>query len=401
MDQVFTAARNTRMFFIYRAVSRLYFYLPVLVLYFFVQGESFFKIGVLLCVYSLSVMVFEQPTSKLIEYFGAKRIIVFGEVLKACGLTLLVYGAQTSYSIIAQLLTGAGYALAAGGDASLMSRSLIDAEQQAKVQKKAHVIVLVCVITASVVGGVLAQLYGARTALLISIVPPLLAALSACLFIEPYTGKGQSPLTTTSAGYIWLARSPALLMSVLSYGTTRAIFMSMFVAFIPIAYLILFKVPLAVFGVVMGVYTVVSILTASYSTAICQRFGERLTVMLSYTFLTLAGGVLMYQGPVPQLLYLSPILMGFSAGITRPLAVVQFNRLTDLQGAGRSLTLGESVNAVVTLALILTICNVMDVYGVETGLVVLAASVATLAGLMLTCLYGVAWRNNTCETIIN
>lgn len=401
MDQVLTAARNTRLFYLYRSVSRLYFYLPVLVLYFFVQGASYLDIGVLLCVYSLSVMVFERPTNKLIEVLGTKRVIVIGELIKAVGLGLLVFGQQGVYFIIAQLLIGAGYALAVGGDAALMSRCLLTAEDQGRVQKKAHVIVLVCVITASVVGGVVAQLYGPRTAILISVVPPLLAALSACFFIEPPAVRGHVSHGTTNSGYLWLARSPALLMSVLSYGTSRAIFMSMFVAFIPLAYLILFKVPLAIFGVIMGIYTIVSIFTASYSPVICRRLGERLTVVLSYLFLTLAGGLLVYQGPVPQMVYLSPILMGFAAGITRPLAVVQFNRLADLQGGGRALTLGESVNALITLALILTICKVMDVYGLETGLVVLAASIAMLASLMLVCLHGVVYRNCARETIIN
>ena len=400
-QKVTRTTRNAKIFLIYRVVSRLYFYLPVLVIYFIGHDQSFLNIGLLLCAYSLMIMVFEKSSNKLVEKSSAKFSIIFGEIIKACGLALLVYGSDFSQFFIAQILIGLGYSIAASGDSSLISRSLINGENHNQVQKTAHILVLVCVVGASIIGSIVAQFYGAESAILISLPPPLLAVLVACFFIEPVKSTVGSSPTVRRSGYFWRARSSGLLVSILNYGVSRAIFMSMFVAFIPVAYLILFKVPLSVFGLVIGSYTVVSILTASYSSVVCRLLGERLTMTVSYAFLVMAGVFLVFQGPLPQLLYLSPVLMGFAAGMTRPLAVAQFSRQVDMQDRGRALTLAESVNAVFTVLLTLAICEVMDVYGIENGLIVLSASIAILASLALACIYLFPWYVDTRKTVPN
>lgn len=382
-------------------MSRLYFYLPVLVIYFIAHDQSFLNIGLLLCAYSLTIMVFEKLSNKLVEKISAKFSIIFGEIIKACGLALLAYGTNFSQFFIAQILIGLGYSIAFSGDSSLISRSLINGENHSRVQKIAHILVLVCVVAASIIGGIVAQFYGAENAILISLPPPLLAAFAACFFIEPLKSAVGSSQAVRGSGYFWLASSPRLLVNILSYGVSRAIFMSMFVAFIPVAYLILFKVPLSVFGLVIGSYTVVSILSASYSSVVCRLLGESLTMTVSYAFLVMAGVFLVFQGPLPQLLYLSPVLMGFAAGITRPLAVAQFSRQVAMHERGRALTLAESVNAVFTVLLTLAICEVMDVYGIENGLIVLSASIAILASLVLVCIYLFPGYVDTRKTVAN
>lgn len=386
MDRVVVPARVAAVLFTYRFISRLYFYLPVLVLYFVERGQSFLYIGILLCSYSLAVLIVEGRAVRWVDKLGVRNSIIAGELIKACGLALLVYAPDFVWLLLAQVLIGLGYCLAMSGDAVLVSRLFHQAEQHAQVQKTAHVLVLSGVIFACLAGGWVAQYHGVYLVLLISLPAPLLAALTAVYFVEP-------AVPARSAGqagaYNRLPRSSQVRVTLLSYGVSRAIFMSMFVVFIPVAYLLQYKVPLAMFGLVIGGYTLVSVLVATNSSAICRVLGERTCQAVSYLGLVLAGAFLVFQGPFPMLLYLAPVLLGFAAGITRPLAVAQFARLLEPCARSRALTLAEAVNATVSVLLILGICQVMDMHGIERGLKMLSMLIVVLAGLTMACILGV------------
>lgn len=383
LDKTAAYGRNTIVFLMYRAISRLYFYLPVLVVYFMTANYDFLDIGLLLSSYSVTVIVLEYPTQALINRIGAKVTIIAGEILKAIGLLTLVDSLEFTQLFAAQILIGTGYALAAGGDSALIASTLSKGSDFDRVQRTAHIVVLVAVVMACVTGGWVAQLLGADAAIRISIVPPLLAAIVACAFSDRRS-QSKEPSSKLQKLPMKVILRPELLVAIFNYGVSRAIFMSLFVAFIPFAFLVLFKVPLTVLGAIIGAYTLASILTASYSARICQLLGERLTVTISYILLIAAGLLLVYQGPLPALFYISPVLMGFAAGITRPLMIAQFSRQAEAHERGRVLSLAESMNGAFTILLILSICKAMDLYGIETGLKILAALITVLSLLTLT-----------------
>lgn len=390
MDRIVMPGRAAGVFYMYRFISRLYFYLPVLVIYFVARTHSLFSIGLLLCAYSLAVLVLEGQATRIAERVGTRHSIIGGELIKAAGLALLAGASDFGVLLLAQLMIGLGYCVATSGEALLVSRTFSHGPLHAQVQRNAHVLVLLGVVAACVAGGVVAQLYSVAHAVLISIPVPLLAALTAAFFGEPPRPAAYTDAERKPGSLARLARSPEVLVGVLSYGVSRAIFMSMFVIFIPVAYLLQYHVPLSLFGLIIGGYTVISVLVARYSAWLCRVMSERTNLLVAYLGLVLAGVLLTVQGPLPQLLYLSPVLMGFAAGMTRPLAVAQFGRLSDPVDRSRAMTLAEAVNAFVSVLLILGICRMMDAEGIKPGLTALSLMIVLLVSLTLACIYTVS-----------
>lgn len=375
--------RNTATFVIYRSVSRLYFYLPILVMLFVSNGYTYLQVGILISAYSAAVFIAEIPVNLIIRSIAAKTSIIAGEGIKAAGLVALASSTSFHEALLAQIAMGFGYAIAAAGDSVVMTSSRLDSESYDRVQRVAHVMVLSVVISASIIGGVVAQFWSAVTAVWISAPAPVLAALVAYFFDSTSYENNKEKPASQRQPCSEIFKHPNLLMGILNYGITRAIFMSMFVAFIPMAYLILYKVPMSAFGAIIASYTLASILTAGYSDAILRKLGESRTLVISYFLLVSSGLMLVRPESLSWLQYLSPALMGFAAGITRPLATSKFNRLAGHGLRGRALSYGESVNAIFTIILILSICLTMDSHGIEMGLLLLSAFITVLSAVIM------------------
>lgn len=347
------------------------------------NGLTYLQVGILISAYSAAVFIAEIPASIITRRIAAKTSIIAGEGIKAAGLVALASSTSFHEAFLAQIAMGVGYAIAAAGDSVVMTSSRLDSESYDRVQRIAHVMVLIVVISASIIGGVVAQLWTAVTAVWISAPAPVLAALVACFFDSTPRGNDKERLQSPRQSFHQILKHPSLLMGILNYGITRAIFMSMFVAFIPMAYLILYKIPMSAFGAIIASYTLASILTAGYSDAILRKLGESRTLFISYVLLVASGLMLVRPEYLSWLQYLSPTLMGFAAGITRPLATSKFNRLAGQELRGRALSYGESVNAILTIMLILTICLTMDSHGIEMGLLLLSVFISALSAALM------------------
>lgn len=374
-----SAHRNVRIFVLYRAVSRLYFYLPILVVFFLASGQNYLQIGVLLASYSLIVGLLEVPAGALADRFGYKALIIAGELFKAAGLAGLAYAGNFIELLAGQVLCGLGYVAASGADSALLYRSLGNQDLYTRIETRSHSVVLASILVSGVVGGIVAHYFGPGGAVVISIPAALSAVLiSAGFSTVPVRAPGEklSAARLSIASILW--RNPVLFRHFLNYGVTRAVLMAVFVAYLPVVYFVETRVPLHVFGVLLGSYTLVSILCSRNHARIVVRLGEHGAMLAAYLSLGLAVLLITVPTSIEWLVYGAPMLLGYAAGVTRPIAMSVFNALCEDDHRARLLSAAEAACAIITVILIVSVNALIHFKGVRTGLAGLAFLVLAL-----------------------
>ena len=112
-------------FYLYRFVSRLSFYVPVLVVYFLAMEMTITQIAILVAAYgAMTTIASLPPVTTITRRFTPKKMLMMGEILKGISVGLTFFSSQIAQSnvshfyvlLIAQLIGGVGYSFAAGSD---------------------------------------------------------------------------------------------------------------------------------------------------------------------------------------------------------------------------------------------------------------------------------------------
>ncbi|MBO0819466.1 MAG: hypothetical protein J2P26_01295, partial [Nocardiopsaceae bacterium] len=165
----------TRAFYCYRVLSRSYFHLPILWVWFVEgHGERVWATAILLAVYSATLTFGAPLATRLRRFLPGTRSMLTGEVVKIAGLLGLVFaGGDIAGIVAAQLVGGIGYSLAQGPD-SVLLRSLFtddEASEYSRHESRSMSLVFVAVLLAGVAGG---YLYSWRPA------APFIASVGTC-----------------------------------------------------------------------------------------------------------------------------------------------------------------------------------------------------------------------------
>lgn len=367
-------------FVAYRVISRLYFYLPILVVYFISRGIGYLEIGLLIATYSLLVGLLDGRVKSISKLLGLKKTIATGELLKATGLGVLFYADNFSGLLLGQLFSGAGYLLTIGIDSQLLSRGLNNKDRYSAIETRSHSFVLLSIMISGVFGGFAAHLFGPSAAIAISIPGPIISALIALQFRESevsikHESRTQSESTKT-------LENKALLFYVTNYAIVRGIFMAVFVAYFPIIYFVKLETPLLIFGIVLGGYTLVSVLASKNHLTIFSVVGERTALGMAYFLLITVVILIATSSKSGWLVYLAPVLLGYAAGITRPATISLLSKHCDDSLRDYLMSKSESVCAVLTALIVISVNTIIQYFGIDAGLFYLA----TLTILILTLL---------------
>lgn len=380
--------RAARVFTLYRVVSRLYFYLPVLLVFFLSRHMNYLEIGVLLAAYSVVVGAMEGISLRVASRFTLRHTLAVAEIVKAIGLFLLFMSETFTQMLLAQIVCGTGYVLALGIDSALLSRSVNSKELYATTETRSHGLVLTSIMLSGVVGGAIAQFFGVEVALLLSIPCALAAGGLALYFEEPEKSHGAETPAKRGDLLLYLKTRPELIRHVMNYALIRGIFMALFVAVFPVVYFVNLKTPLALFGVVLGGYTFVSVMASKHHQRIKAMLGERNLDASAYASLLGVVVLLNTQEIAQGFVYLAPVLLGYSAGITRPKAVVAFHAACSEAYRAKVVALAEWGCALVTALLIAGSGACMHFYGIQNGLM----SLMWVVIVIVTVSTGYMWR---------
>ncbi len=265
-----------------------------------------------------------------------------------------------------------------GVDSALLSRAIGDHDTYSDIETKSHSLALSSIMVSGVVGGALAQFSGAESTIALSILATLSAAWIAMRFTEvPVKGDVTYPVRVGQAiTELW--RNADLRRYFINYCVVRGMFMAIFVAFFPLVYFVQMKTPLMLFGLVLGGYTFISVISSKYHQQIFNAVGNFTAIVFAYIGLLGVAALLAFHREVEGFAYLAPPLLGYAAGITRPKAITTFHKMYSEKYRAKILTMAESGSAIVTAAMILSVYVFMYYQGIEAGMLGLGVLIASI-----------------------
>lgn len=361
-------SRDLRLLYAYRIVSRLYFHLPILFVFFVLQDFSIFSAELLLGIFGLAVTLSFPLGARLRARLRLKWIIAIGEILKLAGLALVIATGQVWVAAIGQLLNGIGFGLTSGTDPALLGRIAERPEDNAKAQANTQSYMFLSVLVAGVAG---AFIFAANNdaAFLASMVAALLAAMIVMLVHEPRPDPAPAPADgERAAARIEIAPEEERWMRfyVLLRGATLAVF----VGFLPYLFFEKLELSLQWFGVVLGIFSVAAFFGARYAVIIMKRVGQNRMMQVTIA-MNVASLVLFAFEPPLGVALVAMLLLGLSAGGVRPLTMSGL-------GARRGQLAGlmERRFGILNAAILVAGGALLDRYGFAPLMIVLTAGYA-------------------------
>lgn len=372
-------------FYLYRVISRLYFYLPVLVIIFLKSNLALFQTGILLAVYGLTIVLFQISSGIIADRWGRKNSIGLGELLKALGLFLLWIGDSVGLYALGQVFCGLGYVLASGADSAFLYASLSDlgrADEYRKHEARSASFMFVSVFVAGVIGG-LATNYSLKLSLLLTIPTTLLAAVVAFSFREPrYQSESINQAGLTTLFQYISGEHPNLILYMLLYATIRAFILASFVGFIPVLLFLEVEVSLIYFGLILGSFSLVSFMTARNAGRIVGKLGVEKTVAVVFIDIFVALAILVFwRNPGGVFV---PAIIGFSAGLIRPWAIGNINEMCQEPSIRASLiSSAEFLYGVINIFLLMLGFSLFYLHGISMSFVALSITFVIISGCLL------------------
>lgn len=105
-------------------MSRFYFFLPILVLWFRAQGFEQFQVTILLSLFFLSTTLAEIPTGILSDRIGHRQAIALSGIFQAAGVLCLAFASRLSLAVSGEILMGIGQAFYTGSKEAYLFNTL-------------------------------------------------------------------------------------------------------------------------------------------------------------------------------------------------------------------------------------------------------------------------------------
>lgn len=340
-DTATARQRATRAFYCYRVLSRAYFHLPILWVW-FVESHHIriWVAAILLATYS-ATLTFGAPLARRLQQFlPPARSMVLGEIVKVAGLLgLMLAGGHVLAVLAAQLIGGIGYSMAQGPDSVLLRSLYRDDEtgDYAGHESRSMSMVFVSVLIAGVIGGYLysripaspfiASMCAGGLAAVAAVIMKRLAVASGMVG----SGPGSAPperhrqlSVLSAADWQWM----------LYYAMVRGLAIAAFVALLPMVFFVDLRVHVSMFGVVLGSFSVFAYLSGRYGTRAVKRLPDPLIPLISAA--VLAGSFTLFASAgVLAVALVGMATLGATSGVVRPLAMSRLQSIPHRSAAER------------------------------------------------------------------
>lgn len=417
-----------RAFYCYRVLSRSYFHLPVLWVW-FVEGHGVrvWTAAILLAVYSATLTFGAPLAARLRRRLPGTRSMLTGEAVKIAGLLGLVFaGGNIAGVVAAQLVGGIGYSLAQGPD-SVLLRSLFrdeEANEYSGHESRSMSLVFVAVLLAGVAGG---YLYSWRHAApFIASVCTCALAIGAALAMDrlavatgmtdgtrrvaasgapasaapapgapaasgtpaPASASG-TPASAPAAGRPADARPRLSSLTAADwqwmayYAMVRGLAVAAFVALLPMVFFVDLRVQVSLFGLVLGSFSLFAYLSGRYGTRAVRSLPDLAVPLISAAVLAGAFALFAAANEIGVAL-VGMALLGAANGVVRPLAMSRLQSVPNRTAAQRGFVVATMERCYGSFNALAVIAGgvIADLAGVHDALWVYAISSGAL---------GVAW----------
>lgn len=314
---------NLLFFYIYRIISRSYFHLPILFVYFYLKNIPILQIELLLAIYGFMLIISAKWNAFLAKRIKQKHVIAIGEFIKAIGLACFISSSNLLILIIGQVLSGIGYSLTAGTDAGLL-RNLFsnqNSDSYKKVESSSNSYMFISFLLSGIIGSVIFN-WNTEYVFYFSIGANIIAMLS-ILFI-----KETKELTTSKSKVHGIEEDFESLDVQIPvenlfwknyYALSRAFSQAIFVGFLPYLFFITIKVNFYYFGLILSLFTLTGFFSARFIIRISKKVDKKKLAIGTLTISLLS--IMLFSFSKGYLISIIAIsLLGFSSGGVRPLS---------------------------------------------------------------------------------
>ncbi len=161
--------------------------LPIIILLVQARGASLFEIGLLMGIYSLTIVVLEVPTGGLADSVGRKRVALFAYIFTLLSMVVVFFAFSFTVFLIAMILSGIGRALSSGALDAWFVDSLQDLEPDIDLQPalaQAGTVTLFALGVGTLSGGALPMLFDGLPADGSALLTPLSTTIIASIIIQ-------------------------------------------------------------------------------------------------------------------------------------------------------------------------------------------------------------------------
>lgn len=387
-------SRDIRLFYVYRIASRCYFHLPILFVFFYVQHLGLIPVELLLAAYGVAILATANLGVTLLGSLRRKHVIVAGEALKAVGLLVIVLDPQNFWTdLVGQLAAGAGFSLGISNDGALLRSLVRDPATDVfnRTQSNTQSYMFLATMFAGMSGAALfSQVH--VLPFFASVLANVVALAAALAVAEPprhetapaRTGGPAAPIQPIE--WLWMH----------FYIVGRAIPLAVFVGFLPYLFFITEHISLALFGVVLSLFSVAAFASARYVGVVVGRLGVIWTLTLA--LLLMDAALLTFGLTAAIALSLVAItLLGLGAGCVRPLTMRSLSA-TAGSSLNRLASIMEQRYGAANAILLVAGGAVLATVGLRPLMLLLAALLALLWLTLVTATRAIQVRARTAAT---
>ncbi len=291
----------------YRILSRAYFHLPLLVLFFSNLGYKFKEIIFLILVYSLTSFIFLIFKNKITNFTNLKKKVYASELFKIIGLLCFIFlNNNIIFLIIGQILLSLSYSLQIGVD-TLMINQKYQGKIRMHVQASTNSYMFLSLLISAIIGGIVYS---------INIVFPFILSLLGALLIIWITIRNRDQYSVKIEAKKESSDLSKNYLPIIYYGLSRGIVLTLFIAVIP--FLLLEKnISPIIFVLILSMYTLAGFVSSKYYLKINKTYLFKVTISL---LLILFGIIFIALNSLISIA-IGLIFFGIGVGLVRPLAM--------------------------------------------------------------------------------
>ena len=288
---------NISKMYLFKILSGVLFFAPVLMLFKEANGVSHSEIFYLQIVFAMSMVFFEVPTGYFADIYGRKASMVVGAILQSIGIVAFSFAYGFWLFMVVEVVMGFGLALYSGANSALVYESLKEQNRELEYKKvwgnmQFYNVIMVGI--SSVIGGVIADGMDMRYTIYASVPFYLLMVLVALSFNEPNRTKvelkkGYGKAFLKKVKEILLEQK-ALKWIIVYSGLVLAFNQSVYPMYQN--YFELIELELVYFGLVFASFQVVSAFSSKYAHKAEESMGER-NILILLPFVVGASYLLM------------------------------------------------------------------------------------------------------------
>ncbi|MCK5044120.1 MFS transporter [Candidatus Parcubacteria bacterium] len=380
---------NIWKFYIFQILSNLFFFLPILVLFYQDNGLSMTEIMLLQATYAAFIVLLEIPTGYFADIFGRKKSLVYSGFFLFFGVLSYCVGSSFYHFLIADILWALGVSLISGSDSAFVYDTLKELKRENSYKKiwgHSVFLLLISVAFASVVGGLIGAI-NFRWAFLGML--PFLALLIplATSMHEPKRHK-----LIFEKGYMWellriikysLTENNKLRWLMIYSGIVYSFGMASFWLYQP--YFSLSGLDIMHIGFIFASFQIVAAITAKYSHKIEERLGEKyslimLIALIGISYFLMSSFVYLFS-------FVFAFLQQFVRGFSNVVINDYINKLTTSDIRATILSAKNMIGQLIYAIMIPFVGWFTDVYSLLQAFTVLGATVLIIGTVPLFALY--------------